>query len=88
MDGSQAVNALGDPYAYNYVDNWKNFYRTGISEQASVAISGKGENISYRFGVSNTVDKSILPNSNLNQQGINMNTIYDITPQTSFNRKC
>lgn len=81
MDGSQAVNALGDPYAYNYVDNWKNFYRTGISEQASVAISGKGENISYRFGVSNTVDKSILPNSNLNQQGINMNTTYDITPK-------
>lgn len=78
LDGGNAVNFLGNNYNYSYVDNWKNFYRTGINESASVAISGAADKISYRFGVSNVYEKSILPNSNNQQQGINMNTTYDI----------
>lgn len=78
MDGGKAVNFLGNEYAYSYIDNWKNFYNTGINNTTSLSISGASDKITYRFGVSNMYDKSILPNSNINQQGINMNTTYDI----------
>lgn len=78
MDGGNAVNFLGDNYNYSYVDNWDNFYRTGINESASLAISGASDKITYRFGISNVYEKSILPNANNQQQGINMNTTYDI----------
>lgn len=79
MDGKDAVNFLGNKYAYSYIDNFDNFYRTGINNSTSASISGASNNITYRFGVSNMYDKSILPNSNISQQGINMNTNYDIT---------
>lgn len=78
MDGSEAVNFKGDKYAYSYIDNWKNFYRTGINNASSVALSGSAEKIVYRFGVSNIYEKGNLPNASFNQQGINMNTTYDI----------
>lgn len=79
MDGQKAVNFLGNEYGYSYVDNWKNFYRTGLTNSTSLSISGSSDKIAYRFGISNMADKSILPNSNISQQGINMNTTYDIT---------
>ena len=81
LDGSSFVNRNGETVPYNYVDNWENFYRTGVDETASLAISGKNDKITYRFGISNTFSKGNLRNSDLNQQGINMNTTYDITPK-------
>lgn len=81
MDGSDAVNRLGDTYAYNHIDNWKDFYRTGISNQTSASISGSDAKSSYRLGLSNSVENSILPNAGSNQQGINFNGTYNITPK-------
>lgn len=78
MDGGKAVNFLGREYAYSPVDNWSNFYRTGINDATSLSVSGGGNKIVYRFGISNIYEKSILPNSYVSQQGINMNTTYDI----------
>jgi TonB-linked SusC/RagA family outer membrane protein len=79
LDGKNFVNRLGESVPYKYVDNWEHFYRTGVDENASLALSGKGDKTTYRFGVSNTYSRGNLPNANLKQQGINMNTIYDIT---------
>lgn len=70
---------MGNEYAYSPVDNWKNFYRTGINNTTTLAVSGASDKISYRFGVSNMAVKGILPNSSISQQGINMNTTYDIS---------
>ena len=70
MDGKKAVNFLGNEYAYSPVDNWKNFYRTGINNTTTLAVSGASDKISYRFGVSNMAVKGILPNSSISQQGI------------------
>ncbi|SFW57613.1 SusC/RagA family TonB-linked outer membrane protein [Chitinophaga sancti] len=87
MDGSDAVNFLGNTYKYNESvgkDNWKNFYRTGLNNQSSVAISGSTDKIKYRVGLSNLHNTSIIPNSGMNQQGINLNTIYNITPKLSL----
>lgn len=79
LDGGKAVNFLGKEYAYSYIDNWDNFYRTGVNNVTSVGISGATDKISYRFGVSNMYEKGILPNSGISQKGINMNTTYNIT---------
>lgn len=79
MDGGKAVNFLGNEYKYSYVDNWDKFYRTGVTNTSSLALSGASQNITYRFGISNMYDRGILPNSSINQQGINMNTTYDIS---------
>jgi TonB-linked SusC/RagA family outer membrane protein len=81
IDGGKAVNFLGNDYNYSVYDNWNNFYRTGINDATSLAISGASDNITYRFGLSNVYDRSILPNAGISQQGINMNTTYDITPK-------
>ena len=76
--GGTATNFLGQEYAYQYINNWPNFYRTGINNSTSAAISGASDKITYRFGVSNIAEKGQLPNSSNSQQGINMNTTYDI----------
>ncbi|MCC8152829.1 MAG: SusC/RagA family TonB-linked outer membrane protein [Tannerellaceae bacterium] len=82
--GKTAVNFLGDEYEYTMKDNWKNFYQVGLTEQASLSVSGKSDNVTYRVGVSNVYDRSTLPNSSLSQQGINLNTTYDITSKLSL----
>lgn len=79
MDGGKAINFLGNEYKYSNVDNWDKFYRTGMTNTTSLSLSGSSDKITYRFGVSNVYDKSILPNSYISQQGINMNTTYDIS---------
>ncbi len=81
MDGSQAVNKFGNSYAYSPVDNWKNFYRTGLSNQTSLAVSGSDEKSSFRLGLNNSYEGSILPNAKSNQRGANLNTTYKITPK-------
>ncbi|MCD7977342.1 MAG: SusC/RagA family TonB-linked outer membrane protein [Tannerellaceae bacterium] len=82
--GKTAVNFLGNEYDYNMKDNWGNFYRLSMTENASLGISGKSDNISYRFGISNVYDRSMLPNAGLSQQGINMNMVYDITSKLTL----
>lgn len=85
MDGGKATNFLGDEYTYSPSNNWKNFYNTGVTNQTSVALSGKGaDKIVYRIGFTNINDASIIPNSGLSQQGINMNSTYNITPKLSL----
>jgi TonB-linked SusC/RagA family outer membrane protein len=80
IDGSQAVNFLGNTYSYNAEkDNWKNFYKTGINNQSSISLSGGSDQVTYRIGFSNLYNKSNIPNANMQQQGINMNTVYNIT---------
>lgn len=79
INGQEATNFLGNKYQYSNVDNWDHFYRTGVNDATSLSVSGAADKIVYRFGISNMYDKSILPNSYISQQGINMNTTYDIT---------
>ena len=85
LDGSEAVNFLGEKYAYNNVDNWKKFYRTGITSNTSASISGSNKNVVYRLGASYTSEKSILPNAGNRQIGLNMNTTYDILKNLHLN---
>lgn len=85
LDGSTAVNLLGNDYSYVLgPDNWKNFYKTSINNQSSVAFSGSGENINYRVGLNNLYNTSNIPTNTLKQQGININTTYNISKKLQF----
>ncbi len=84
MDGGEAVNFLGQKYKYSYIDNWDNFYRTGVSNSTSLAISGADDKVVYRVGLTNMFENGILPNSSNRQQAINLNTTYNITKRLHF----
>ncbi len=80
MDGSQAVNSLGNTYAYNPAkDNFKNFFRTGVSNQTSVALIGSGDLGHYRLGLSNLAMNPVIPNSSMQQQGVNFNGTFNVS---------
>lgn len=78
LDGSDAVNFLGNTYKYSYIDNWPNFYRTGVTSNTSAAISGASDVATYRLGISYNKEKSILPNAENSQLGFNLNTQYQV----------
>jgi len=80
LDGSQAVDFLGNNYAYTAAkDNFDNFYKTGVSNQTSVALLGNNGSGHFRLGLSNLYMNTVIPNSDMKQQGINFNSAYDIT---------
>lgn len=80
IDGSPAVNFLGDTYAYSpYKDNFKNFFKTGVTNQTSVALNGGNDKGHFRLGLSNLYMGTVIPNSNMKQQGVNFNSTYNIT---------
>lgn len=85
LDGSDAVNFLGNTYKYSNVDNWKKFYNTGVTSNTSVGFSGSSKNVVYRFGASYNKEKSILPNAGNHQIGLNMNTTYAIFKNLHLN---
>ena len=80
LDGSQAVNFLGDHYAYSPVkDNYKHFFKTGLTNQSSVALTGANNKGHFRLGLSDLHLNTIIPNSSMRQQGINFNSTYSVT---------
>ena len=80
IDGSQATNFLGQPYAYSaYKKTFQNFYQTGVTNQGSVALEGSNEKGHYRIGLSDLYLGTIVPNSNMKQQVVNLNTTYNVT---------
>ena len=80
LDGSQAVNFLGNSYGYLPAkDNFNNFFKTGVSNQTSVALLGNNGTGHFRLGLSNLYMNTVIPNSDMKQQGVNFNSAYDVT---------
>ncbi|HEY6901984.1 MAG TPA: TonB-dependent receptor plug domain-containing protein, partial [Puia sp.] len=80
LDGSTAVNYLGDSYAYQPVrNNFQHFFQTGLTNQSSVALTGANARGQFRLGLSHLYLQSIVPNSSLQQPGVSLNTTYNVT---------
>ena len=62
-------------------DNFKNFYKTGVNSQSSISLSGKNTNGNFRLGVTNVNSSEVVPKAGTEQQGINFNSNYNLTPQ-------
>jgi TonB-linked SusC/RagA family outer membrane protein len=80
IDGSQAVNFLGDSYAYSpYKKNFENFFQTATTNQTAVSLSGANDKGHFRLGLSNSYNGTVIPNSNMKNQGVNFNGTFNIT---------
>lgn len=85
VDGTQAVNFLGNTYAYSpYKNNMKDFYKNGVVNQSSVALYGSNDQGHFRLGLSDLYNGNVIPNANMKQQGINFNTEYHVLPKLTI----
>ena len=85
LDGSPVIQFDGKNYAYSAVrDNIKNFYRAGPSLTNTVSLSKGGENGSFRISFSNLDNSSIVRNSGLKRNTINLNLDQNISDKLNF----
>jgi TonB-linked SusC/RagA family outer membrane protein len=67
------------PFISRGKDNVKNFFRTGIISTNNISVSGGGENGSFRMSVSNTYQKGIVPNTQLNNTSFTVAGGYNLS---------
>jgi len=80
LDGSPAVNYLGETVPYSAAKgNFTNFYRTGLTNQSSLALTGANSKGHFRLGISDLHLAAVVPNSSMQQQGFNLNSTYFVT---------
>ncbi len=88
MDGSPAVNYLGNSYAYKPARrNSEHFFRTGVTNQSSIALTGANSKGHFRLGISDLYLSTIVPNSSMTQQGLNFNSTFFITNKLQMDLK-
>ncbi|RFM36578.1 SusC/RagA family TonB-linked outer membrane protein [Chitinophaga silvisoli] len=74
MDGQNYIAFDGKEHPYSpQKNNIKNFYRTGSTYTNTVAFNGGNESLNFRFSLSNTNSKSIVPNSKFDKKIANLN---------------
>lgn len=61
------------------------FFNTGISTNNNIALSGGGEQITYRFSYGNSNATDILPNGRLNKNNFALNTSYKFNDKLTAN---
>src|SRR6185437_2986399 len=72
LDGSPAVNFLGNTVTYSPAkENFRNFYRTGLTNQVSLALTGANSKGHFRLGITDLHLAAAVPNSTMQQQGFN-----------------
>ncbi len=82
IDGSSTVNVLGQTVPYiAQKNNFKNFYKTGVNSQTSLALLGGNENGNFRLGLSNSNSNEVVPSANSSQLGLNFNGNFNLSPQ-------
>jgi TonB-linked SusC/RagA family outer membrane protein len=86
-DGKVVKNALGGdsilptPWVARGKDNLKRFLQTGILSTNSIALSSTTDKSEIRFSVSNTYQKGIVPNTQLNTTFFNGSMAYNFSPR-------
>ena len=67
------------PYLARGKDNLKNFLQTGFQTNNNLSVSAMGENYSIRLSLSNSYQKSIIPNMDLNIYNFNVYGSYNVS---------
>ncbi|HEY4785489.1 MAG TPA: SusC/RagA family TonB-linked outer membrane protein [Bacteroidales bacterium] len=67
------------PYVARGVNNLKNFLQTGIQSTNNLAFASSGENYTFRSSVSQSYQRGIVPNTQLNISNFNIYGSYNIT---------
>lgn len=67
------------PFISRGKDNVKNFFRTGIISTNNISVSGGGENGTFRVSASNTYQRGIVPNTQLNNTSFSVAGGYSLS---------
>jgi len=85
MDGLPYIQFDGKEHPYSpQKNNIKNFYRTGSTYTNTVAFNGGSDALNFRFSLSNTSSKSIVPNSDFNKKIANLNLNAKLGKRTTI----
>lgn len=85
MDGSDVYWWDGQTRPYvSHPNNWKDFYRTGSSTIASVALSNATEKGNYRISYTRNDYKGIQIGGSQQKNTFNLNSRYAITPKVNL----
>lgn len=68
-----AFDGTTQPYV-DAGDNYDRFYRTGYTWTNSLALTGGGENQTFRFGVADMRNESIIPNTGFDRLNVSLST--------------
>jgi len=66
-------------------DNVRDFFNTGTTSQHSVAVSSTSENSNIRFSYSNLRNEGIVPNTDLDRDGISISLDQQLNDRLSVN---
>lgn len=85
VDGSQVYWWDGEMRSYkSQPNNWKEFYRTGHSEVANIALNNSNDKMSYRFSYTRNDYKGIQIGGKQEKNTFNFNSTYKITPKLTL----
>ncbi len=85
---TRADGTLTDIVATPWVsrpDNIRNFFETGITSQNNIAVNSSSEKGNIRLAYSNLRNEGILPNTDLNRDGIAISLDQQLTNRLSVN---
>ena len=71
----------GTPWTARGKDNLKRFVQTGILSTNNVAVSASTDKFDFRASFSQSYQRGIVPNSQLNISNFNISASYNITPK-------
>ncbi len=87
-DGSMVYQFDGVQRPYSFAgDNWERFYKTGTSWTNSFAVTGGGENQTFRFSFSDLKDTYIIPLQGFNRKNLSLTTNGKFGKRFTFNAK-
>jgi iron complex outermembrane recepter protein len=85
VDGSQVYWWDGQMRSYKaQSNNWKQFYRTGHSEIANIALNNSNDKMSYRFSYTRNEYKGIQIGGKQEKNTFNFNSTYKLSPKLSI----
>ena len=93
MDGTMVNQYMPNGEKYAFVpqpDNWKELYNTGVNSTTNVAVSGGGENSSFRLSYGYSSNKGVFVRNNFNRHNIafrgntKLNDIFSVEMGVSY----
>lgn len=88
FDGNPVLQFDGQTRPYVYAgDNWNRFYETGNAWTNSLALTGGGENQTFRFSVSDLRSSSVMPNSGFDRLNMSLATSGKLGQRLQFDAK-
>ncbi len=74
-------------YAFNYNDNFKDFFETGYNLANSLTLTGGGDKINALFSYANTISQGIVSYNKMKRNNFNLRVNGNLSSKLSFDAK-